>query len=138
MIRLLYLSNDCKHQNESGNHLREILEESQKNNLAQGITGILIHGGGMYLQVIEGPQEKVLRQYVKILDDKRHSDCKIVLISTIQERAFPKWSMASLELATRDFQDIQEMINHSQQIDTKWFREIIALFIKKTLITPLR
>lgn len=134
MIKLLYLSTECKNQNSAEKNLREILETSKRNNVALGITGILVHGGGMFLQVIEGPQEQVMRQYVKILDDKRHTDCEIVLITICDRRSFPQWSMASLELPAHDFQAIESMIHHRPQaLDAKWFNEVISLFMKKAI-----
>ena len=67
MIRLLYISQAT--QAISDEQVRNILESSRRNNPALGITGVLIHGGGLFMQLLEGPEEGVLRLYVKILDD---------------------------------------------------------------------
>ncbi len=61
MIRLLYCSQAKPEFNTDT--LEEILLTSRKNNSAAGITGVLVHGGGMFMQTLEGPEQAVLRTY---------------------------------------------------------------------------
>lgn len=132
MIRILYISTSRASGDAGGKNLSDILEKSKKNNAGLGITGILVHGGGMFMQVLEGPDDQVMRKYVKILDDVRHSECRIVLITTTEERAFPAWSMGVLEMPDFEFQEIQEMITHRQEtVKAQVFSEVIRIFIKK-------
>jgi hypothetical protein len=98
MIRLLYISTSRLAPDSQEKQLREILDASKRNNADLGITGMLVHGGGMFLQVLEGPDNNVLRIYSKILDDPRHTDSQIVLISVAEERA---WSMSTILTARR-------------------------------------
>ena len=95
MIRLLYCSQAKSDFSEEV--LKEILLISRKNNSAAGITGVLVHGGGMFMQVLEGPEQNVLRTYMKILDDKRHTDSRIIQISPMKERMFDNWTMGVIE-----------------------------------------
>ena len=90
MIRLLYISNAAP--TISGQQLQDILASARRNNPAKNITGVLVHGGGLFMQVLEGPEKEVLRQYVKILDDPRHSDARIIHVSPANNRLFDKWS----------------------------------------------
>ena len=84
------------------------------------------------MQVLEGPDDQVFRKYVKILDDPRHSDCRIVLISTTEERAFPNWAMGVLEIPDFEFQEIQEMVVHCKEtIKANVFSDVVKLFLKK-------
>ncbi|CAN5889349.1 hypothetical protein BH11PSE12_BH11PSE12_10740 [soil metagenome] len=137
MIRLLYLSTCCATQGAAKQMLVDILEVSKRNNLALGITGVLVHGGGMFLQILEGPHEQVLRKYVNILDDKRHSESRIVLITTTEERAFPTWSMGLLTVPAYEFQEIQAIINRRHETDdAKCFREVLELFMKRISKKP--
>jgi len=76
MIRLLYFSQAMNPI--SAEDVQDILQVSRRNNSATGLSGVLIHGGGLFMQVLEGPEQSVLRKYVKILDDKRHSNCQII------------------------------------------------------------
>ena len=91
MIRLLYISHAAPII--SDEQVQDILLSSRRNNLASSITGILMYGGGMFMQVLEGPEQDVLRKYVKILDDPRHSDAQILYISPANDRIVEKWSM---------------------------------------------
>jgi len=132
MIRLLYVSASQSTAEVLKVDLSDILESSKKNNLALGLTGILVHGGGMFLQVLEGPSHQVLRKYTKILDDRRHTDCRIVLITTTEERAFPDWAMAVLEISDHEFQGIQEILAHRHEtVDVKTFSLVIRSFMSR-------
>jgi Sensors of blue-light using FAD len=132
MIRLLYISTSCDTPATAQQNLADILEKSKKNNAELGITGILVCGGNMFLQVLEGPQEQVLRKYVRILDDKRHADCRIVLITTAEKRAFPTWAMGIINIPPHEFQEVRSMIDRRQETaDAKDFGEVIELFMKR-------
>lgn len=54
MIRILYFSQSTRDITDP--QVRDILESSRRNNPSLGITGVLIHGGGMFMQVLEGPK----------------------------------------------------------------------------------
>jgi hypothetical protein len=72
MIRILYLSQTAH--NIADPQVQQILVSSRRNNPGLGLTGVLIYGFGLFMQVLEGPDNSVLRMYTKILDDKRHGD----------------------------------------------------------------
>ncbi|MDO9598232.1 MAG: BLUF domain-containing protein, partial [Azoarcus sp.] len=91
MIRLLYISQAASGVTEE--QVKDILESAQRNNSAVGLTGVLVYGGRLFMQVLEGPEQALLRKYVKILDDRRHSDCEILHISPANDRIFENWSM---------------------------------------------
>lgn len=132
MIRLLYISTSRMAPDRQEKQLREILDASNRNNADLGISGILVHGGGMFLQVLEGPDNSVLRSYSKILDDPRHTDCRIVLISVAEERAFPKWSMASLALSDFEFHQIRDMLEtRKETIRSGMFFDLVRIFTNK-------
>lgn len=95
MIRLLYFSQAT--QPASSEAVEDILQSSRANNLALDITGVLVHGGGLFMQTLEGPEENVLPLYVKIMRDQRHENCRIVHISHAEKRLFQKWSMGIVE-----------------------------------------
>ena len=94
MIRLLYFSQSKDVI--SDEEIQSILQSSRHNNAGRGIIGVLIYGGGLFMQVLEGPQQAVLRLYVKILDDRRHGSHIIHIIPT-NKRIFEGWSMGSIK-----------------------------------------
>ena len=133
MIRLLYCSQAKSDFSEEV--LKEILLISRKNNSAAGITGVLVHGGGMFMQVLEGPEQNVLRTYMKILDDKRHTDSRIIQISPIKERMFDNWTMGVIEAEPLTFEHVAKLRAHrletlNADAFTKVIREFNALLIK--------
>jgi hypothetical protein len=108
---------------------------SRKNNSAAGITGVLVHGGGMFMQVLEGPEQIVLRTYMKILDDKRHTDSRIIQISPIKERMFDNWTMGVIEAEPLTFEHVAKLRAHrletlNADAFTQVIREFNALLIK--------
>lgn len=91
LCRMLYASRSSLGVNRA-DYIR-ILETSRLKNAKLNITGVLCAGGGHFVQVLEGPQDKVLRLYTTILDDPRHYDCILVGINPIRERLFSEWAM---------------------------------------------
>jgi len=73
--------------------VRKIREASVRNNLRNGVTGVLVCGSGTFLQVLEGERPLVNETVSKILVDPRHSDIRVVSDIDTTERLFPSWSM---------------------------------------------
>lgn len=94
LLRIVYLSQAGK--NISENDLREILKTAQKFNSGHSITGILFYSFGYFLQVLEGPEEVLLRLYLKISEDKRHNHSTLLQAVPILFPMFSKWAMACL------------------------------------------
>lgn len=129
MIRILYVSQSTHDITEK--QVQDILASSRRNNPANGITGVLIHGGGLFMQVLEGPEQSTLRQYVKILDDRRHGDCKIIHIAPVNKRIFQKWSMGVIKCDPLQFQLIAKLReNRFESVPAKAFTVEMSEFVK--------
>jgi hypothetical protein len=76
-----------------------ILRSAQLHNPANGITGVLCQGQGLYLQVLEGQRSQVDALYARILQDKRHQNIVMRNYEDIQARRYGKWAMAHVDLA---------------------------------------
>jgi hypothetical protein len=75
-----------------------IVELAQRNNLARGITGVLVFGSGIFFQWIEGPSAEIQRLISSLHSDPRHHD--IVSLSQSEEereRLYPNWTMERVE-----------------------------------------
>lgn len=130
MIRLLYISQAAP--GITDEKVQDILQSAQRNNPAAGLTGVLVRGGGLFMQVLEGPEQAVLRQYVKILDDRRHSDCRILYISPAGERIFEKWSMGIIKSDPLQFQHITELrARRLEAIPAKAFTDTMREFVRR-------
>ena len=71
-----------------------IIAASHRNNRRMGITGMLVFGGGVFFQWVEGPRASVLRLMEVLRGDPRHD--QIVMLSEVEEsreRLFPQWDM---------------------------------------------
>lgn len=97
LVRLLYVSRavDPKVNEETD----AILDSSRQHNIANGITGILCYGGGIYLQAIEGGRHQVNELYGHILRDARHKDVVLLHYEEITERRFGGWTMGKVNLS---------------------------------------
>lgn len=78
--------------------VRAIGEQSQRNNERLGLTGVLMASGGLFYQVLEGPDEAVDEVYRKIVEDGRHTDLLLLSTETGVNRLFPSWSMQTINL----------------------------------------
>ena len=74
--------------------LAEILAVAGERNAVVGITGVLIFGEGIFLQILEGPKDAVTALLVTIGRDQRHRDMKVFYEAEETERAFGNWRMA--------------------------------------------
>jgi cation diffusion facilitator CzcD-associated flavoprotein CzcO len=77
-----------------------IVATARKYNPQSGITGMLVFGGGIFFQWLEGPRDNVLALMTRLQADPRHKD--VVTLSTVEEvreRLFPDWDM---ELVTSE------------------------------------
>ncbi len=79
---------------------------ARRNNGENEVTGVLVTGGKVFLQILEGPTQPVLNTYLKISQDKRHSEVEILRVTRIGERLFEAWSMAFVEATPLEFQQI--------------------------------
>lgn len=71
-----------------------MVEKARAANAALGITGLLIHGSGVFFQWLEGPPDQVQALLARIRLDPRHS--QLVEVSrheALPERLFPAWGM---------------------------------------------
>ena len=73
--------------------LNGILADARTYNPKNNITGALICREDIFLQLLEGPEDKLLITYDKILNDDRHLDIELLVKELCDDRLFPSWSM---------------------------------------------
>jgi hypothetical protein len=79
--------------------LEELGAKAAEKNKDLEITGVLITSGGLFYQVLEGPQEAVDEIFGYIRADNRHTDLVVLGIEEdITQRLFPDWSMKTVNL----------------------------------------
>ena len=99
-VRVLYVSRAVGPQTTTVT--ASILSTARTHNRAQGITGVLCQGQGLYLQVLEGERRAVNALYAHIVADRRHRDVDLLHLEEISQRRYPDWSMAHVNLSDDD------------------------------------
>ena len=104
--RINYISSFV--QEMSDDELVELASQAAKKNAENDITGVLMAKGGVFFQIIEGPEENIDRLFTNILKDPRHK--KIITLG-IQigdlKRLFPDWHMKEINLDTTTSERLQ-------------------------------
>jgi hypothetical protein len=75
-----------------------ILRSAQAFNAANGITGVLCQGQGVFLQVLEGRRADVNALYTRIAVDKRHKNVQLMTAEDIVKRRYGAWAMAHVDM----------------------------------------
>ena len=101
LVRLLYASRAV---DASPAAIEAILTSARQHNHESGITGILVYGGGVFMQGMEGGRQAVSDLYGTIQRDARHKDVVLLHYEEIAERRFGGWTMGQVNLSK---------INHS-------------------------
>jgi hypothetical protein len=96
LVRLLYASRAADAVTQPV--IDSILAQSRTHNPALGITGILCHGGDVYMQALEGGREAVNALYMKIVRDARHREVMLLHYAEVPERHFAGWTMGQVNL----------------------------------------
>lgn len=91
MISITYLSTATVPFSPSD--LNDLLSATRERNEANGLTGMLLHAGGHFIQTLEGADEVVDATFARIERDARHRNVYVALRDDTDTRAFPDWSM---------------------------------------------
>lgn len=85
--------------------LLELLEVSRTRNATAGISGLLVHRQGTFLQLFEGPEHPVADLLSRIRKDTRHTGVAILSSGIADRRLFHDWSMG--------FEEVDQVIPQS-------------------------
>jgi hypothetical protein len=109
MLVIVYVSSATSKLSDA--ELLALQEQSQKKNEQLGVTGILLHKDGDFMQLFEGPDEAVRNLAKSIYADKRHHHIIQLLERPIAERTFPEWSMQFQDVSTAKLQQLDEFMD---------------------------
>lgn len=91
VYQILYRSQATYRPSEA--QLQEMLVLARLHNARQQITGLLLYSEGLFVQVIEGPEEAIRALYARIQRDPRHTQVETVSEGLLPRRQFAEWSM---------------------------------------------
>lgn len=74
--------------------LGRLFTAARSNNKQAGICGALLLSGPWFVQTLEGDEASVRALFDRIQRDPRHDAVALLHAGPVQERAFPRWSMA--------------------------------------------
>lgn len=129
---LLYVSKSTLGAREANEAARQIASGSVQVNARLGLTGALIFTGEYFAQIIEGCRPNIDELMVKIGQDPRHTDLKIVDRNDEFQRRFSDWSMAYIgpsQFVSRHVLQLLEPSSAERKWRAaKWMSELMAEF----------
>lgn len=130
MLQLVYCSIATRRP--STPELEALLTRSRDANLRHGITGMLVYEDGVYLQVIEGPTEGIMRLKANIEADPRHHSFRQLHYADIAAREFGDWAMAFAAPGT-NLATVEGFIDITQEtmgggLSTSKARQMLGMF----------
>ena len=112
----------------SDEELSQLLAKSRENNIARGVTGLLLYKDGNFMQFLEGPKEQVLEVMNKVKADQRHRGVIVLLQQEHEGREFEEWSMGFKKL-----QDRKGIVGYSEVLNLPLTSEEFLLHPSKSL-----
>ena len=108
MKRVKYISQFAKPM--SREDINAIATQAALNNTSLDVTGVLMTSGGLFFQVLEGPEDVVDALYERIGRDPRHTDMLLLKSEVnVSRRIFPNWAMRFVVLETDDFSRLEPL-----------------------------
>jgi len=93
---LLYISDHLLSPAALAAEVDAIVEGSLRRNSALQVTGALVATADHFAQVLEGAPAHVEELMATIVQDARHSNVRLIDVHDVNERFFPRWSLAYL------------------------------------------
>lgn len=78
--------------------MHALLAQSRARNERRGITGLLLYGPRLYVQLLEGEYDTIQALYQRILADPRHHGLVKLADKAIAARSCPDWAMSGQPL----------------------------------------
>ena len=108
MKHILYLSRAVRPLTDQD--LQELLQQSRRDNLRHGITGVLFYSHGHIAQLFEGEEAIADALFARISQDSRHTHVVKHIDKGITARSFTDWSMAFHPLEPAGFAALEGFI----------------------------
>ena len=110
-----------------------IHQQANRNNQQLGLTGLLLHTGRHFMQLLEGPAPLVRSRFAIIAADPRHQQVRLISERSIASRQFPNGHLGLKRLLDQDEDaDLTAVINlyGQQQHFSPQHAEAIALLFQ--------
>lgn len=94
-----------------------LLAVSRMNNESRGLTGLLLHRNGQFMQALEGPAAAVRGALRTIAADPRHSGVWTLAEERITERRFGSWAMGYRPISETDLAEAPSWFGSPEALD---------------------
>lgn len=129
---LVYTS--VANQKMSDQHLQALLLKARSNNTPLNITGMLLYLDPYFIQILEGTEAVVNERFDVIKKDSRHGKVRLIYKRTLEERAFPNWTMGFNKITDESVKAMEGFYDFWQRQTTELFSdspsETEKMFIK--------
>jgi hypothetical protein len=135
LARLIYTSRATTQL--SRDTLTAIITKARDKNRKLDITGVLLYGGGRFLQVLEGDVFVIASLYDKIKDDHRHADCSQLGLAPTRKRLFRDWRMALVNLdhaAGMERRPLQILAKLTEALDGVDLDRVMASLLREFVV----
>ena len=115
--------------------LQKIFTACTRNNVLNEVTGVLLHEGGYFVQLLEGEKANLDDVMNRVTRDARHTDIVVVVDEPIDERQFPDWAMETFYLSNPEIlqastlENLRDIYLNSNKMESTKF----VLFLKEML-----
>lgn len=118
--------------------IAEIIAVSDRNNRRDDITGALIIGDGVFLQILEGARQDVDRTLDRILGDPRHTGLRTLDRRSVEYRAFAEWGMVGAAIKPKRDIVMSELIAFAEADPDYVIDRVHAMLAEERVgLTPL-
>ena len=125
MLQVTYIST-ARSMYPTSTEIQEILASCRKNNVRNGLSGLLIVAGRRFLQVLEGPASACEASYDRIKTDPRHFALVELGRKKIEQPSFPQWAMGFEEPGSHDLLQQVELL--TGKLEDPYLREHLLSF----------
>lgn len=131
--RIIYLSTASP--DVSDDDIKWLFEKARKNNARDAISGLSVYHKKTFIQVLEGPSDKLSACFERIQQNPMHHSVTVVNDTQVEERVFEEWSMAyrTLEdgetILHRQFTDLRDL-NTSGMLDNAKKDVVVKSFLE--------
>ncbi len=94
----------------SAEDIDDILQEAEKRNGENNVTGCLLYHHQEFIQILEGEEARVKTIYDKIARDRRHIAAAVLAEGKKEKRTFESWNMAYQELTDTEAQQLTQKL----------------------------
>jgi hypothetical protein len=120
--------------------LLQLLKQARGFNEQAGITGVLMYGGGRFVQVLEGGPAAVRELYARIVADPRHGRFEVLANGRLARREFERWHMCFAPPPPGNFRELAGYLTPPQLVMASagaTTQPLLSEFLAVSVASPL-